>query len=179
LLAGVHAGSEADFEALFLRHYGQIHSLLQRLVGDEADDLAQEVFWRLYTRPPRDLQGDLRAWLHRVAARLGYNALRARRRQERYRALWASLAVGMGEDRSPGPELVAEQDAERHLVRATLARLGRREATILALRHGGLSYREIAQAMGIAPGSVGTLLARAERAFAALYDALQTGGGGA
>ena len=179
LLAEVHAGNEAAFEALFGRYYGPIHNLLQRLAEDEADDLAQEVFWRLYTKPPRALQGDLRAWLYRVATRLGYNALRARRRRERQRERWATLTGGADEDRSPSPEAAFEQEAERQRVRDTLARLKRREAMLLALRYSGLSYGEIAQALHVAPGSVGTLLARAERAFAALYDAPQERGGGA
>ena len=37
------------------------------------------------------------------------------------------------------------------------------------LRHSGLSYREIAEALGMAPGSVGTTLARAEAAFEAAW----------
>lgn len=178
LLADVRAGSEAAFEALFGRYYGQVHRLLQRLVEDEADDLAQAVFWRLYTRPPRVLQGDLRGWLYRVATRLGYNALRARRRRERHRDRWAVLVGQVGEDPSPGPEAASEQEAERRQVRAALASLKARDAMILALRHSGLSYGEIAKALKIAPGSVGTLLARAERSFVAAYGSMPPEGGG-
>jgi len=178
LLARVRAGSEVAFEALFWRYYGQIHNLLQHLVEDEADDLAQEVFWRLYTRPPHALRSDLRAWLYRVATRLGYNALRARRRQERHRELWATLTGGTDAERSLGPEIASELEAERQQVRGTLARLRPRDAMLLALRYSGLSYREIAQTLKVAPGSVGTLLARAERAFAALYRASQLPGDG-
>lgn len=173
LLVGVRAGSEPDFEALFLRHYGKIHKLLQRLVGDEADDLAQEVFWRLYTRPPRETDTHLVGWLYRVATHLGYNALRARRRRDLSRERQAST-VDSEDSIVADPETSHEQRAEIELVRATLARLGKRQATVLALRYSGLSYREIAQAMAVAPGSVGTLLARAERAFAALYRELET-----
>ena len=39
----------------------------------------------------------------------------------------------------------------------------------LLLRHGGLSYAEIAAALDVAPGSVGTILARAEREFRCRY----------
>jgi RNA polymerase sigma-70 factor (ECF subfamily) len=41
---------------------------------------------------------------------------------------------------------------------------------LLLLRQEGLSYRELADALGLAPGSVGTLLARAEAAFIKAYD---------
>jgi RNA polymerase sigma-70 factor (ECF subfamily) len=44
-----------------------------------------------------------------------------------------------------------------------------REAQLLILRHAGLAYKEIADTLGLAPGSVGTLLARAEKEFERLY----------
>jgi RNA polymerase sigma-70 factor (ECF subfamily) len=40
----------------------------------------------------------------------------------------------------------------------------------LLLRHAGFTYQEIAAAMEVAPGSVGTLLARAQRRFLSLYS---------
>ena len=61
---------------------------------------------------------------------------------------------------------------ERRQVRAALALLKRREASLLALRYGGASYREIAETLGIAPTSVGTLLRRAEAAFERAYRAV-------
>jgi RNA polymerase sigma-70 factor (ECF subfamily) len=54
-------------------------------------------------------------------------------------------------------------------VRQILAQLPRKQAQILFLRHQGYSYEELARIMAIRPSSVGTLLARAERAFAAKY----------
>jgi RNA polymerase sigma-70 factor (ECF subfamily) len=48
-----------------------------------------------------------------------------------------------------------------------------RAAQVLVLRHSGLSYAEIAAAMNVAVGSVGTLLARAEKAFERHYRALE------
>ena len=56
-------------------------------------------------------------------------------------------------------------------VRAALARLTRREASLLVLRYGGASYREIAETLDVAPTSVGTMLRRAEAAFARLTAA--------
>ncbi|MBC7236497.1 MAG: sigma-70 family RNA polymerase sigma factor [Chloroflexi bacterium] len=160
------------FEMLFHRHYQRIYRLLYRLVGDEADDLAQETFLRLHRRPPREPDTDLEAWLYRVAINLAYNALRSRRRREHYRDLWAALADVLGRHRTtpePGRELERRQEAAE--VRGILAALGARDAGILALRYSGLSYQEIAGTLGVAPGSVGTLLARAERRFKAAYEA--------
>jgi len=63
------------------------------------------------------------------------------------------------------PHQVVERTDICRRVRAVLARLKRRQAMILLLRYDGFSYREIAEIVGVVPGSVGTLLARAERAF--------------
>jgi RNA polymerase sigma-70 factor (ECF subfamily) len=50
-------------------------------------------------------------------------------------------------------------------VRRVLASLKPRDAQLLLLRSSGLAYRELAETLGIEPGSVGTLLARAEAEF--------------
>ncbi|HHX45726.1 MAG TPA: hypothetical protein GX714_17355, partial [Chloroflexi bacterium] len=63
----------------------------------------------------------------------------------------------------------ARREAQRR-VRAVLRRIGKRQAALLVLRHSGLRYREIARVLGVAPGSVGTLLARAERAFMCQHE---------
>jgi RNA polymerase sigma-70 factor (ECF subfamily) len=54
---------------------------------------------------------------------------------------------------------------ERNGVRAALARLPRTQAVALVLRHSGLSYAEVAAALDLSPGSVGTTLRRAESAL--------------
>ena len=46
-----------------------------------------------------------------------------------------------------------------------LSRLPRHSATVLVLRHSGLSYTEVADAMGVKVGQVGTMLRRAEAAL--------------
>ena len=47
-------------------------------------------------------------------------------------------------------------------MRAALARVSRKQAVVLVLRHSGLSYAEVAAALGLSPGSVGTTVRRAE-----------------
>ena len=54
-------------------------------------------------------------------------------------------------------------------MREALEHLSEREHDLLLMRHAGFSYREIAEAVEVAPSSVGTLLARAERNFVSVY----------
>jgi RNA polymerase sigma-70 factor, ECF subfamily len=172
LLEDVRRGQQAAFDALFQRYYPRIYQVLYRLVGDEADDLAQETFMRLYARPPENPATDLAAWLYQVATRLGYNALRSAQRQRAHRDLLGRLTGGSGwQPAEQDPENWTEERETARRVRETLAQLGQREATLLVLRTSGLSYAEIARTVGVSPGSVGTLLARAERAFERKYEA--------
>jgi len=57
------------------------------------------------------------------------------------------------------------REERRSRVQSVLAALKPRDAQLLLLRADGLAYRELAETLGIQPGSVGTLLARAEAEF--------------
>ena len=103
----------------------------------------------------------------RVALNRGYNLLRGERRE---RARIERLADSPAQT-DPQAELLRAEDRAR--VRAVLARLPERHAKLLLLRHAGLSYAEVAAIVEIAPGSVGTLLARAERAFLNEYEQIE------
>lgn len=166
LLERLQRGEDAAFEGLFVRHYGQVYRVLYGLLGsrEAAEDLAQETFLEMYRHTP-GIRADasLAAWLCRVALNKGYNALRGERRaQQRLER----FAVAREED-NPEEELMRSE--ERAAVREVLGRLPERQSKLLLLRHAGLSLAEIGNALEVAPGSVGTLLARAERAFANAY----------
>ena len=170
LLDGVRRGDDAAFESLFLRHYSQVYRVLYSLVGgrEQAEDLAQETFLALYRQPPAlEMGATLIAWLCRVALNRGYNLLRSERR-ERARAERLAEAPTQPD---PHAELVRAE--ERARVRAALARLPERQGKLLLLRYAGLSYAEIAAIVEVAPGSVGTLLSRAERAFLTEYKQME------
>jgi len=161
-------GAEAAFEAAFHQHWARVYGVLVRLTGDaaEAEDLALETFLRLWERPPARAD-NVAGWLHRVAVNLGYNALRGARRRAGYeaRAVGASGAVASGAG-PMDPAAAAEGVEVRGHVRRVLGEMPARDAHLLVLRQAGLSYQELAAALGVAPGSIGTLLARAERGFA-------------
>ncbi len=172
LVRGARAGEEVAFAELFERYYGLVYRLAIRLSGsaEEAEDLAQEVFVRLYQHPPALAEGEsLRPWLYRVTANLGLNALRARRRYHARLLRWFRLEWPLSRG-AAAREL--EQREASELARELLAALPERDRLILVLRHSGLTYEEIASALGVQPSSVGTLLARAERRVRQRYRAL-------
>jgi RNA polymerase sigma-70 factor, ECF subfamily len=173
LLERLRSGDDAAFETLFLRHYARVFRVLRNLVEEhqQAEDLAQETFLALFQHPPRlDAGTALPAWLCRVAINRGYNALRSgrRARQRLERAAEPEAHV------DPDAELLRSE--ERSKVRTTLASLPERQAKLLLLRHAGLSYAEVAAVLDVAPGSIGTLLVRAERAFLQLYEQVVVAG---
>jgi len=180
LLEGVSAGDTLSFETLFYRYYDRVYGILFRLVGNraEAEDLTQEVFLKLYQKPPRHANNDhIGGWLYRVATNHGYNHLRGQNRRWQYNR-W----LVPGHDRN-APELsennpaqVVERREAQASTRAALARLPERQTQLLLLRQMGLSYAELAEACSVAPGSVGTLLARAAKAFEKAYEKERNGG---
>ncbi len=172
LLKRLQQGDHAAFEALFLRHYQRIYRLLYGLVRcrEEAEDLAQEALLTLYHQPPRSIAGEsLAAWLGRVALNRGYNALRGERRS-RQRADQIGRLEGAEAQVVGDPYSEVARAEERAHVRAAIARLPERQGMLLLLRYAGLSYAEIAAVLEMNPASVGKLLARAERAFLAVYQ---------
>ena len=76
-----------EFEALFVKYYPRIVGTLRRIVGDHgrAEDLASEVFLKLYRRPfAQDPDANVAGWLYRTATNLGIDALRATARRNSF-----------------------------------------------------------------------------------------------
>ena len=92
-----------------------------------------------------------------AAAHTALNVIRSNRRravrEERY-ATEPSL--------EHDPQVAAEAAETTRAVRAALARIPKRQATVIALRYSGLSYAEMASTLGIGVNAVGTRLRRAE-----------------
>lgn len=170
LLDQLRLGDQGAFEAVFRAYHGQVFATAYRLLGvaQEAEDVTQEVFVRLYLRPlPAGREHNLLGWLLRVATNLAYNVLRgARRRRAREDR---ALPGGAGELAPSAPDPAADAEVAA-AVREVLAELPERQVQLLLLRQAGLTYAELAAALGVAEGSVGTLLARAERAFRERYE---------
>jgi len=150
----ITSSDEQSFEAIFKRYYPLVYQLAYRCTGrhDEAEDVVQEVFLRYYHVPPQATSdGEQRRAHHEEEAG-------EMRRQK---------MSGDAAQSNPEQQVLAAEQAA--FTRAILAELPERQQTYLLLRSVGLSYAEIAQATGVAPASVGALLARAEREFRRRY----------
>ena len=148
-----------DLEAVFRADYARVVAVAARVLGsrDHAEDVAQDVFLAFgRTSVPA---GEAFGWLSVAAAHTALNHLRSGRR----RAARETAAA-------PAPVVPDVADDvitldERGRVRAALARLPRKQAVALVLRHSGLSYADVAAALDMSPGSVGTTVRRAESAL--------------
>ena len=151
------ASTGAGFEAFFREHYGAVVGLARRVLGDSqgAQDVAQDVFLAAYRRFPGGYD-HAAGWVRVAAVHTALNVLRGeRRRASRQLLVHSAGSLPSAED----AVLAREAGAE---LRRVLTRLPRRSAAVLVMRHGGMSYAEIAEALGVKVGHVGTLLRRAE-----------------
>jgi RNA polymerase sigma-70 factor (ECF subfamily) len=162
------ADPDAAFDRLFAREYRTVVGVAYRVLGDadEAEDVAQEVFCQFYRRYDAEVSWAA-PWLHRAAAHTALNAIRGRKRRVQREALEAMERGRFGHrvERSDDPQEALEASEQRREVRTAMSRLPKKSATVLALRYGGLSYGEVATALGVNVGQVGTLLRRAEAAL--------------
>lgn len=153
---------------LFQVHFHRLFRYLDRISGDPelAADLAQEAFVKLYERG--SLPDRAEAWLITVAMNLFRNerSTSARRR----RLLTPARAEASLADPSLTPAQSAESNDDRRRVRAAIDRLSERERRLLLLRAEGYGYRHLAAALNLNEASIGTLLARAKRAFRDAYE---------
>jgi RNA polymerase sigma factor (sigma-70 family) len=155
----------ADLEQVFRTAYPRVVAVAARVLGsrDGAEDVAQEVF--LTFGRSSVPAGEAVGWLSVAAAHTALNHLRSgRRRASREEAAGEEVAGSHGGVFPDVADAVVTLD-ERRRVRAALARLPRRQAVALVLRHSGLSYAEVAAALDLSPGSVGTTVRRAESAL--------------
>lgn len=159
-----------EFDDLFRRHYPALFRYLVRLTGDAdaAEDIAQEAFVRLLRRPLPEPEA--RPWLYTVATNLVRDQARKTVRRERI-----LQAIPAGPALAPAPDEDVERRERVESVRAVLAQLPERDRTLLLMREEGFSYAEMARVVGVAPTSVGTLLARALRRFASAYETREVG----
>lgn len=165
--------SPEEFGAIYDAYVVEIHNYVERRLGrDTADDLAAETFLVAFRQRGRyDLSRDnARPWLYGIAT----NLMKRHRRQETayYRALLRSAQAPTAD---PHEDRVASRVSAQHLrpeLMQALAGLsaGDRDVVLLAA-FADLGRDEIAQALGIPAGTVGSRLHRARRKLRAALPA--------
>lgn len=164
---------DEELERLFRLYHGPLVRYLTRRLGDRdwAEEVAQEVFLRALRQ---DSLVSERSWLFAVATNLVRDEARRSERQRRH------LQVLAEQEREtmvePGPTN-AERAHEVALAREALQSLAEKDRLALLMREEGLNYEEIAAALELSVGSVGTTLARARRRLAETWESLQAGEG--
>jgi RNA polymerase sigma-70 factor (ECF subfamily) len=156
--------------ALFTTYHATLVRFLVRQLGDRdaAEEIAQETFVRALAQ---DTIANERSWIFAVAMNLvrdeGRKAVRRQRR----------LAVMQESEREDAvvqpPLTTVERDEDRAMARRALDALAERDRDALLMREEGLNYDEIAAALDLSVGSVGTTLSRARRRLMEAYEALQ------
>jgi len=162
LMARFAAGDDGAFETLMARRRQWVLNLVYRFVGDreEAEDLAQEAFVRLY-RARRRYRPTARfsTFLYRLVTNLCLNETRRRQRRP---TVVLEAADEVAADDSPAKTATRRELAAQ--VQTALRRLPDNQRLAMVLfRFEGLSQREVAEAMECSVGAVEALLHRAGR----------------
>lgn len=155
------AGDDAVLNEILQRYWKPIVRYVAAYVDsiDTAQDIAQESFARLWRQRGRWLPGrSIRPFLFRVAHNLACNE----RRSARVRSQWVASEMACQVMASPSASQVYEaQSLDRALARAVAALPERRRHVFVLARFDGLSYREIAEVLGISAQTVANQMSAA------------------
>jgi RNA polymerase sigma-70 factor, ECF subfamily len=173
LMLEVRNDNAAAFEELVVRYQARLVTILRHLVGDadQAEDLAQEVFLRVYrSRKTYEPNAKFATWLFTIANHVAANALRTRNRHPE--VMLAPLGSGsMGVSplevilQASSGQMPARQLAKaeiRDVVRVAMQSLNdRQRLAVLLNKFENLTYADIAETMNLSPQAVKSLLSRA------------------
>lgn len=161
-------GDEASFSALLARQRGPVIHFLYRMVGNsaEAEELAQEVFLRVYrARATYEPTAKFATWLFRIATHVALNHLRDRKGDRSVESLDVETS-GATPRQVPDPRPNVEQEMLREVrldrVREAIRNLpGKQRAAVLMHKYQEMGYSQIASALGCSEPAVKSLLFRA------------------
>ncbi len=172
LMLQVRDDDAGAFEELMLRYQNRLVSLLGHMVGqpDLAEDLAQDVFMRVYRARKRYVPGaKFSTWLFTIAGNVAANAQRTRSRRHEVRlpasaSGTSALPIDAVAVAASGlmPTRQLDKAELREAVQQAIAALGERQRmAVLLSKFEHFSYAEIAEIMGLSPEAVKSLLSRA------------------
>ena len=168
------AGDMSAFEELVDRHRMAVYRLARSITGNhhDADDAAQETFLRVFrSLGTYDPGRPFKPWLKRITYNTSLNTVRAGK--SRSRGVIAGELPEVADLSPQQPErLEAKQNAE-NVDQAVQALPSELRATLLLRAVEGMSYKDIATAMGV---KIGTVMSRLSRARERVLDVLEPAG---
>jgi len=171
LMLDVKAGDDASFDFLLVKYRSPLVNFVYRMVRDTAtaEDLAQEVFLRVYrARKQYTPSAKFTTWLFRIATNVALNSVR----DNRYQKMQVSLdAPVTGEEESAPRELPAremridehllERDRVAFIQRAIASLPEKQRAAVLLHKYEEMDYAEIAKILDCTEAALKSLLFRA------------------
>jgi RNA polymerase sigma-70 factor (ECF subfamily) len=169
LMLDVKAGDESSFALLLQKYRSPLVNFLFRMVRDTAtaEDLAQEVFLRVYrARKQYSPSAKFTTWLFRIATNLALNSVR----DNRHHQMEVSLDAPAEEDQAPTElparemridEYMVERDRSE-FIRRTIASLPEKQrVAVLLHKYEEMDYGEIAKILDCSESALKSLLFRA------------------
>jgi len=174
LMLDVKAGDEQSFALLLQRYRTPLVNFLYRMVRvrEEAEDLAQEVFLRVY-RARQDYvpSAKFTTWLFRIATNLALNSVRDNRYQRMQFSLDAPVTLDAEEgdekpldvaEKSPNIEQHLLEEARKKMIRHAIDKLpAKQRAAVLLHKYQELDYADIAKILECSESALKSLLFRA------------------
>jgi RNA polymerase sigma-70 factor, ECF subfamily len=172
LMLGVRAGDEVSFELLLRRYRIPLVNFLFRMVRDtaQAEDLAQEVFLRVY-RARKDYAPSAKftTWFFRIATNLALNSIRDGRHRQMDVSIDQTVDDGEQEqaridvaDKTPDVEhRLLERDRAAMIRHAVDALPDKQRAAVLLHKYQEMDYSDIARALDCSESALKSLLFRA------------------
>jgi RNA polymerase sigma-70 factor, ECF subfamily len=169
LMLDVKAGDDASFDFLLQKYRSPLVNFLHRMVRDAAtaEDLAQEVFLRVYrARKQYTPSAKFTTWLFRIATNLALNSVR----DNRYAKLAVPLDAPADEDSAPMELPTREMRIDEHMIerdrtefiRRAIASLPEKQrAAVLLHKYEEMDYGEIARILDCSESALKSLLFRA------------------
>jgi RNA polymerase sigma-70 factor (ECF subfamily) len=174
LMLRVRADDSKAFSELVEKFQTRLVGLMHHILAhkQDAEDLAQEVFMRVYrNRHNYSPKAKFSTWLFTIANNLALNAIRDRKRRK-------TLSIEQSESsshgvtsqsfappsRGPAPDHQADQTELAEVIRRAMGELNERQRMAVVLnKFEDMSYAEIAEVMGLSEKAVKSLLSRARQ----------------
>ncbi len=166
-------GDDAAWEMVVNSYAKRIYNLSYRYTSrrDEAEDLTQEIFIRVYQnlKSFRSDSGSFQSWIMKVGRNLIIDHYRRTRRYQQAAGTEEMEAMNLSDDKVPNPQRSVEQSEASSFLSEGLQALSPELKEAIILRDlEGMAYQEIAGLLGIPEGTVKSRINRARLELAKL-----------